>query len=379
MAKRANHRKYALAIYLILSNTLSSAQKPEGPKLSAIDPSEGVTTPGSRVSIYGSGFSPELAIYFGGLEAREAKFIAPSKIEVVTPYLRPGRYQLRIKSNEITVQSEQFFTASPSSVDSEIDRAITLAAHDHAPSGIAILTNISRTNGDFQVRAFAHYQAAQIYFSQGDWWRWGGEVGAIFDPEAGRSVQTSWQYRLAYDESVYLLPVDSDPEAALRLADWTVEYDITENTEPRFFRGLVNARYGNLEKAKADSDFILKTEPDNASYKALAIYIAVLLGAKSQVRPVDAESVTDARALSLLGQAAYLNGDITGAQSVWNQEAKAYPLGASLSYWAGKKHFARGHRRVAEALLQECVTMGPNSKEAKEASDLLANLRVPRT
>jgi len=369
--------KYVLFLLLLTpSGSLTRRQQPNVPDLTATDPKTGVTTPGTKLIIYNSKFSPDSIMYLSGLEARETKYIGPSALQIVTPYLRPGTYQLQLKSEEATVRSTVTFTALPAPVDSEIDVIAALAEKGNTAAAISGLKNIAKSNSDYQVRAFAHYQAGQIYFAKGDWWRWGGEAAAIFEPEAGRAVQTAWRYRLANDESAYLLPVDNDPNAPLTLTDWTVKYDITENPEPRFFRGLVNARYGNLEKAKVDTDFILKAEPDNASYRALATYIAVLLGDKSQVRPL-AEPVTDARALSLLGQATYLSGDITGAQSLWDQEARAYPLGASLAYWAGKKHFARGHRRVAEALLQECVTMAPHSKEAKEASDLLTSMHTP--
>jgi hypothetical protein len=79
----------------------------------------------------------------------------------------------------------------------------------------------------------------------------------------------------------------------------------------------------------------------------------------------------------MLGQAAYLSGDVQGAQKWWVLEAKVYPLGASLAYWAGKKHLARGQQRVAAALLTECTVMASNSKEAKEAKELLATLQRP--
>src|SRR5437016_2516218 len=284
--------KYVLLyLLLMLPSTLSAGQQPSVPEFIAVEPKTGVTTPGTKVMVYGSGFSLDSVVYFGGLEARETKFLSSSMIEVVTPYLRPGAYQLQLKSGEVTVRSEVSFTATPSPIDSEIDRAVTLAGQRQAPAAIAILQNIAKTSSDYQVRAFAHYQSGQVYFALGDWWRWGGEVGGIFETEAGRAPQTSWQYRLAYDESVYLLPIDSDPETALRLADWTVKYDVTDNPEPRFFRALVNARYGHLVKAKTDSDSILKLEPDNQSYQALAAYIAVLSREKRQLRSISRESI----------------------------------------------------------------------------------------
>jgi hypothetical protein len=110
----------------------------------------------------------------------------------------------------------------------------------------------------------------------------------------------------------------------------------------------------------------------------LAAYIAVLDGRKTLLPSFARETITDARALSLLGETAYLSGDLCAAKSWWTQSARVYPLGASLAYLAGKKHLARGQERVAEALLTECTTMAPNGKEAMEAKDLLATI-APRT
>src|SRR6266704_1229515 len=370
--------KWIIGFFIMAAGNPSSATESNGLKVTGVEPNAAITTPGSRVIVYGTGFSPETVVYFGGLEAREMKFMSSSTLAVVTPYMRPGPYQLQLKSGETIVRSEVTFTDLPSAVDAEIDRAVALAEQKQTSGAILLLTNIARTSGDFQVRAFAHYQAGHVYLAQGDWWRWAGEVGGIFEPEAGKAVQTSWRYGLAYAQSVYLLPVDSDPDTALRLADWTVKFDVTNNPEPRFFRSLVNARPGNLTKAKADCDFILKLEPNNASFRALAAYIDVLSNDKTRLRSISGEPTTDARALSLLGQAAYLSGDLTGAQLWWTQEEKAYPTGASLAYWAGKKHLARGQQRVGEALLAECVAMAPDSKEAKEASELLAKTQSPR-
>ncbi len=151
----------------------------------------------------------------------------------------------------------------------------------------------------------------------------------------------------------------------------------SRSPEPRFFRSLLNARYGNLQKAKTDATFILKSEPNNPSYRALAAYIAALSGDKAWLQSFDGQTITDSRALGLLGEAAYLIGDHSSARSWWAEEAKTYPLGASLAYWAGKKHLVHGQRRVAEALLEECVTMATNSKQAKEAEDLLASGKGP--
>src|SRR6266446_4490240 len=75
--------------------TSSGVHASDEPLLTAVEPKNGVTTPGSKVAVYGSGFSPDAIIYFGGLQARETRFMDPSRLETVTPYLRPGSYQLQ--------------------------------------------------------------------------------------------------------------------------------------------------------------------------------------------------------------------------------------------------------------------------------------------
>src|SRR5712664_449722 len=186
-------------------------------------------------------------------------------------------------------------------VDSEIERAVALAGQGQIPAAIDILTPIATTNDDYQIRSFSHYQMAQIYFSVGDWWRWRGEAAQIFVEESGTSIQTFWRYRLAADQSDYLLDRNTKPDYDLRNADFTVEKDVTQSPEPRFCRSLVNARYGNVRKAKTDSDFLLSVEPDSQPYRALAAYIAALNGDNGQLQPFSGETITDPRALSLLG------------------------------------------------------------------------------
>ena len=370
-------KELLVALCILCSGICCVAQDPDGAKLIAIEPQAGVTTPGSTVKIYGTGFSPDAVAYFGGLEARETKFISSSTLEVITPYVRPGSYQLQLRSGGIAVRSEVTFAAGASQVDHEIDRSLALARQGNAPAAIAILTSITKTHPDHQVRSFGHYQIGQIYFAQGDWWRWAGETSGVFDSESGAAVQTSWEYRLSYARSVYLLPVESDPDTPLRLADWAVKYDITQNPEPRFFRGLANARYGNLQEAKIDSDFINKAQPENASYRALASYVGVLTGGKIDLESSHLGTTHDPRALSLLGEAAYLAGNGAEAHRLWTEAGREYPLGASLALWAGKKHLARGQHRIADSLLTECVFMAPDSNEAREAKDLLAKPQQP--
>lgn len=379
MRQRHGVRKYvSLHVVLAAFGTLGAVRAADSPQVTAVSPDAGITTPGSTVAIRGNGFSSDAVVFFDGFQARETHFVSPSTLDVVTPYLRPGLHNIQLKTAGATISTEVGFTALPSEVDSQIDRAIAIGQKQVAPA-IDILAGITKTSKDYQVRAFAHFQAAQIYFAHGDWWQWRAEAFGIFDDadKSGRAVQTSWRYRLAIDQSDYLLDVNPDPQHDIVVADWTVQYDVTQNPEPRFFKSLVNARYGELAKAKTDSDFILKREPSNPSYRALAAYIAVLTGDKTQLQSFSGDSITDGRALGLLGEAAYLSGDLQRAQQWWAQEARVYPPGSSLAYWAGKKHIARGHQRVAAALLTECTTMAPRSKEAKEAKDLLAGAHAP--
>lgn len=372
--------KYLLTC-LVLTSVEARAATPQADalQLAAIEPKSGVTTPGSRVTVYGSGFSGDAVVYIGGVQVRETNFISPSRLEVLTPYLRPGIYRIQLKSGGKTIRSEMSFAALPSPIDSEIDRAVALAESGQTATAVDILTAMSKAHTDYQVRAFVQYQIGEIYFAKGDWLRWSWVDIFLDSDKAGPAVQTSWRYRLWLDQTGYLLNLGTKPEYDLKLADWTVIHDITQDPEPRFYRGLVNARYGNLRQGKEDSDFILAQEPHRTSYRALAAYIAVLGGDKTQLRSFSAESITDARALSLLGEAAYLSGDAAGAQRWWMLAGKEYPLGAGLALLAGKKHLARGHQRIAASLLAECSIMAPNSKEANEARDLLAKLGGPGT
>lgn len=365
---------------LLLFQAFAAAQSRDGLQLDRIGPITGVTTPGSTVTLHGTGFRPDALVYFGGFEARQTKFVSSSTLEVVTPYLRPGSYRVQLTSGVHRLLSDVTFNALPSEPDTDIDRAIDLAKHGQESEALAILTALAKSNSDYQVRARAHYEAGQLYFASGDWWRWAGESAAVFEPEAGPSVQTSWQYRTSYAYSVYLLPIDSEPAQALSSADWAVKYDVTENPKPRFLRSLVNARSGHLEEARVDADFLLNLEPNNVSYRALAVYTEVLMGHDPAYKPFENESISDPRALSLLGEAAYLSGDDADAKMWWGEEAKVYPVGASLAFWPGTKHAKRGQNRVASALLAECITMSPDAKEAKQATELLATVggRLPR-
>lgn len=158
------------------------------------------------------------------------------------------------------------FTASPAPIDSQIDRAVSLAEHKQTDTAIGILTDIAKTNSDYQVRALAYYQIGQIYLAQGDLKRWGWTLTYLDADKSGMAIQTSWRYGLDDAQSTYFLNSGTGPDYDLRRADVVADNDVTENPEPRFHRALVNARYENLNKAKIDIGFLLKLEPNNPSY-----------------------------------------------------------------------------------------------------------------
>jgi tetratricopeptide (TPR) repeat protein len=196
----------------------------------------------------------------------------------------------------------------------------------------------------------------------------------IWDAKVSMGVQTFWRYRLLYDETAYALSESNDHETDPRLADGSVQMNVTDNPEPRFWRCLINARFGKMEQAKADLKFILAAEPENPSYRALAAYIGVLAGDKTQLEAFRGRQVGDVRALGLLGQAAYISGDYDGAQGWWAAAGKISVAEAKLDCWAGRKHVKFGQARVGTALIAECATVAPDSREGKEAKEQLADL-----
>jgi tetratricopeptide (TPR) repeat protein len=368
--------QYVLAtLPLIVFGNPSGTQQPAPPQVTAVEPSSAVTTPGAKVMVTGAHFSPDSIVYFDGLQAREVIFINASALQAVTPYLRPGTYKLDLKSGEVIIHSDVGFTALPAPVDSNIDRAEGLARKDQSNAAIAILTSIATTHPDYDVRAYTHYRAGQLYLAQGDYWRAGEEGALIWDKKASMAVQSSWRYRLLSDETAYSISESNDHETDLKDADWDVKWDVTENPEPRFWRALVNARFGKMEQAKADLKFVLAAEPENPSYRALAAYIGVLAGDKTQLEAFRGQQVNDAGALGLLGQAAYMIGDHDGAQTWWVAEGKISVAEAKLDCGAGRKHLKYGQTRVGAALIAECVTVTPDSREGKGAKELLEQLK----
>jgi tetratricopeptide (TPR) repeat protein len=334
-----------------------------------------LTTPGAKVTVIGAHFSPDSIVYFGGLQAREITFVNSSALQAVTPYLRPGTYRLDLKSGEAITRTEVSFTAVPAAVDSNIDRAEGLAAKDQNNAAIGIFTSIATTHPDYDVRAYAHYRAGRLYLAQGDYWRAGEEAGLIWDKKASMGVQSSWRYRLLSDETAYSISESNDHDTDFVTADWAVKWDVTENPEPRFWRAIVSARFGKMAQAKADLKFILAAEPENLSYRALATYVGVLAGDKTQLEAFHDQQVNDARALGLLGQAAYLNGDYDSAQGWWAAEGKISIAEAKLDCGAGRKHLKYGQTRVGTALIAECATVTPDSREGKAAKEQLEQLK----
>lgn len=358
---------------LVLSNR-SEAQQTEPPRITAVEPSGAVTTPGAKVTVVGANFSTDAVVYFGGLQAREITFINTSALQTVTPYLRPGNYKLHLKSGGAIIHSDVGFTALPGPVDSTLDQAEDLVAKKQTSAALSIFENIASTHPDYDVRAYAHYRAGQLYLALGNYLEAGVQFGSIFHQKVSMGVQSSWRYRVQSDEMAYAFSRSNDHDTDLKDADWDVKWDITENPEPRFWRALVNARFGKMEQAKADLKFALAREPENPSYQALSVYMAVLAGDKTQLEAFRGQQANDARALALLGQAAYISGDYTSAQAWWAAQAKIGVSQAKLDCLAGTKHVSYGQTRIGAALLAECVAAAPDSREAKEVKGVLASL-----
>lgn len=375
MFRKREFLRYAFrTLALLLFSSRSEAQQTEPPRITAVEPSATVTTPGAKVTVVGANFSPDAIVYFGGLQAREITLINASALQVVTPYLRPGNYKLDLKSGEAIIHSDVGFTALPAQVDSTLDQAEDLVAKKQINAAINLFKNIASANLDYDVRAYAHYRAGQLYLAQGDYWAASGEAGLIWDKKASMGVQSCWQYRLLSDEMAYSISRGNNHDTDLSLADWDVKWDVTQNPEPRFWRALVSARFNKLDQAKTDLKFALAAEPDNPTYRALAAYIALLAGDKTQLDAFRGQQVNDARALALLGQAAYISGDHDGARTWWGAQAKIGVWQAKLDCLAGTKHLEYGQTRIGTALLAECVAVAPDSREGKQVKGILAGL-----
>jgi len=372
------YRYLILAVVWVLSCDTCGAQQLGSPQITAIEPNSAVTTPGAKIMVIGAHLSPESIVYFGGLQARETAFINSSTLECVSPYVRPGRYKMDLKSGETIIHSNVDFTALPAAIDSDIDRAEGLAAKKQLNDAIGILTSIAATHVDYDVRAYAHYSAGQLYLAQGDYWAAAEQAALIWDAKVSHGVHSSWQYRMLYDQTAYSVSESDDQDTDLRIADGSIKWDVTENPELRFWRALVSARFAKMKEAKIDLKFVLAAKPEDPSYRALAAYIGVLAADKTQLAVFRGKQLNDARALALLGQAAYISGDYEGAREWWTAQGKASVASAKLDCWAGRKHLKYGQVQVGTALIAECATVAPDSPEGKEAKYQLANLRSPR-
>jgi tetratricopeptide (TPR) repeat protein len=362
---------------VIVPVSVAANGKSQALAVEAILPPSGLTTPGSKVTIEGEGFSSSSVVYFDGLRSRETKFINPRQLEAVTPYLRPGEHRIEVTSQGNSIRSSLAFSALPSEVDSQIDNAIELARDGSLDRSISILEDIAHRNTDYQVRSFAFFEESQIYLAHANWGQWGRGAASIYlnAQEAGQAIQTFWRYRLAFAQSSYYLDTRGEEGLDLRLADLVVKFDVTDNAEPHFYRGMLNARFGNLSSAKADVNFVLKADPENQSYQALGAYVAALSGDSNKLRAMSSRAApTDASALMLMGEAFFLTGDVPNADRYWNLAHSAYPAGASLALMAAKKHLAKGQTAVAKVLFSECLAMGSNSKETQEAEEALSAL-----
>lgn len=347
-------------------------------KIQSVLPISAVTSPGAKIEVHGTGFSPDAVVYFDGMQSRSTNFISPTELEVETPYLRPGAHRLQISSAGVSAISDVVFTALPSDADAQIDRAIELARQGKTDEAVSSLEQIGVTNSDYQVRAAAFYEASQIFLNLGDFFNWRRTSALIYldAAKAGMAVQTYWPYRLAVAQSHYLF--DPEPQARfdLRLADQLIDFDVTQNPEPRFYRAMLNARSGNLAKAQVDSEFVSKAWPDRPSAAALSAYITALGGDTGPLRAMTSGTTipTDATALALLGEGLFSSGDSASANKFWVGAGEANPVGKSTACLAAKKHLNNGQKFTAKVLFSECAALAPNSVEGQSAREALSDL-----
>ncbi len=376
--------KRASFLVLIIMGAAAPILLGGGPVVGGIYPPYGTTTPGQRVLILGKSFSPDAKVFFDGLEARQTVFVDTERVEAITPYLRPGEHRIQARCAGTTARSNIIFTALPTPVDSEIDSALALAQQGETAQALKLLGGIASTHVDYQVRAFAHYQRGQLYLELGELRRWEIEASLIYEHSdlAGKAIQTYWPYRLAFAHTDYLFDVDTRPEIQSKVYDTVVGLDVTDDPEPRFFHALVNARVGNLLMAREESAFCVRAEPANPAYVALAAFVAACSDDRAGAAGLSTEARSllrrrdqpDARTLSLLGETAYLLGEIVQARQDWAEAGRIYPVGCGLALQAAKKHLWLGTQRIAMMLLSETAAMLPGSAEAQEAGELIAGI-----
>lgn len=374
--------------WAVAEKAVSRTEHTNLPKAYGLSPMSAVTTPGSTVTVFGDGFSPNTRVYFDGHVARQTVFLSPSRVEVITPYLRPGEHIVRITQapkivamNAVTVVRVEIpFKALPSAVDSEIENALLLADANKVPEALHALEGIASAYPDYQVRAFTHYQEGQLYFAVGDWDRWYAENMGIFldAKQTGWSVQTAWPFRLALARSHYYLDMGGDPGHEGDQYDDMVALDVTGATEPRFERALLNARIGRPLAAQADISFCLAKDPGNARFAALGAFCAAAASEDharaaaplEKARSALSSDPSDYRARTLLGEAEYMDGQVQKAMEDWAEAGQTYSLGADLALRLARKHLWRGDQRTASMFLAEVKAMGPGSAQAQEAAEL---------
>jgi tetratricopeptide (TPR) repeat protein len=366
-----------VAILAISAGLSFPALAVESPRIQSVLPTSAITSPGTKVKVFGTGFAPDAVVYFDGLQSRETNFISSTELEAETPYLRSGTHLLQISSGGVSARSDVKFSALPSEADAQIDRAIEIARQGKTDEAISALEQIGQTNSDYQVRAAAFYEVSQIYFNLGDFFDWRVASALIYldAAKSGMAVQTSWRYGLAFAQSQYLLNEQSNARADLRLADIVIDFDVTQDPEPRFYRAVLNARSGNLAKAQVDSVFVSKAWPNRPSAAALAAYIAALGGDAIPLRSMTSGPIpTDATASALLGEGLLATGDAANAKRFWAAAVDANPTAITMPCLAAKKHLNSGQKPTAKILLSECTAMAPDSKEGQAARETLSDL-----
>jgi hypothetical protein len=62
MKKRAGSAVYVFFFLLLTSTRTLLGNQIDGPQLTAVEPSAGITTPGSKVRVYGKGFASDTVV-----------------------------------------------------------------------------------------------------------------------------------------------------------------------------------------------------------------------------------------------------------------------------------------------------------------------------
>lgn len=345
-----------------------------------INPRAGPSSPGMKITVLGDGFSPTSVVYFGGFAARTTTYFDSSRLEAITPYLRPGEYEVLVETSGMIANSPFHFNAMPAAPDPKIDAALAMAEQGQTDGALDALREIESEDHDYQVRSFARFKISEIYFSRGDWLQWYTE-SKVYIPESGDSIQTYWPYGLNYARAHYLVNAwQEDPEIDVLLFDITVRKDVTGAKEPRLERGIVRARSGDIAGARADADECMKADLDNPGCTALAAFCAAMAGDKHVEDLLQRAWARVSRArdrasvLALIGEAEYVRGHRAEAEEAWSEAGKLSPRGSELALLAAKKHLKRGEQAVAAILLAEVIAMAPLTEQATEAEALLVGV-----